>query len=117
MSPFHAAILRRPATGFGTGTVALVQDTARPARNLAVDFYRAWGVVLSVLGHWLAGSVTYHDGSFGRQNPLVHIPWTQWLTWPFPAVPTFFLVAGYAGALSWTHRRETDGMPRETSLR
>jgi hypothetical protein len=38
--------------------VALVQDTARPARNLAVDFYRVSGVVLIVLGHWLAGSVT-----------------------------------------------------------
>jgi surface polysaccharide O-acyltransferase-like enzyme len=94
-----------------------VQDTARPVRNLAADFYRVSGVVLIVLGHWLAGSVTYHDGSFGRQNPLVDIPWTQWLTWPFQAVPTFFLVAGYAGALSWTHRRESDGVSRQTWLR
>jgi surface polysaccharide O-acyltransferase-like enzyme len=97
--------------------VALVPDTARPARNLAVDFYRVSGVVLIVLGHWLAGSVTYNDGSFGRQNPLVDIPWTQWLTWPFQAVPTFFLVAGYAGALSWTHRRESDGVSRQAWLR
>ena len=85
-------------------------NTARPARDLAVDFYRFSGVVLIVLGHWLAGSVTYHDGQFGRQNPLVDLPWTQWLTWPFQAVPTFFLVAGYAGAVSWTHRRETHDM-------
>jgi surface polysaccharide O-acyltransferase-like enzyme len=97
--------------------VAPVQDTARPDRNLPVDFCRVSGVVLIVLGHWLAGSVTYHDGSFGRQNPLVDIPWTQWLTWPFQAVPTFFLVAGYAGAVSWTHRRETDGVSRQTWLR
>jgi len=48
--------------------------TARPVRNLAVDFYRVSGVVLIVLGHWLAGSVTYHDGQFGRQNPLVDQP-------------------------------------------
>jgi hypothetical protein len=89
----------------------------RPARNLAVDFYRVSGVVLIVLGHWLAGSVTYHDGYFGRQNPLVDQPWTQWLTWPFQAVPTFFLVAGYAGAVSWTHRRDTDGVSRQTWLR
>ncbi len=92
-------------------------DTARPVRNLAVDFYRVSGVVLIVLGHWLAGSVTYHDGSFGRQNPLVDQPWTQWLTWPLQAVPTFFLVAGYAGAVSWTHRRDTDGVSRQTWLR
>ena len=89
----------------------------RPARNLAADFYRVSGVVLIVLGHWLAGSVTYHDGYFGRQNPLVDQPWTQWLTWPFQAVPTFFLVAGYAGAVSWTHRRDTDGVSRQTWLR
>jgi surface polysaccharide O-acyltransferase-like enzyme len=89
----------------------------RSARNLAVDFYRVSGVVLIVLGHWLAGSVTYHDGYFGRQNPLVDQPWTQWLTWPFQAVPTFFLVAGYAGAVSWTHRRDTKGASRQTWLR
>jgi fucose 4-O-acetylase-like acetyltransferase len=91
--------------------------TARPVRNLAVDFYRVSGVVLIVLGHWLAGSVTYHDGQFGRENPLVDQPWTQWLTWPFQAVPTFFLVAGYAGAVSWTHRRDTKDMSRQTWLR
>lgn len=88
----------------------------RPVRNLAVDYYRVSGVVLIVLGHWLAGSVTYHDGQFGRQNPLVDLPWTQWLTWPFQAVPTFFLVAGYAGAVSWTHRRSTDGVSRREWL-
>jgi surface polysaccharide O-acyltransferase-like enzyme len=92
-------------------------NTARPTRNLAVDFYRVSGVVLIVLGHWLAGSVTYHDGHFGRQNPLVDLPWTQWLTWPFQAVPAFFLAAGYAGAVSWTHRHDTDGVPRPTWLR
>jgi surface polysaccharide O-acyltransferase-like enzyme len=69
------------------------------------------------LGHWLAGSVTYHDGYFGRQNPLVDMPWTQWLTWPFQAVPTFFLAAGYAGAVSWSHRRGTGGFSRPTWVR
>ena len=88
-----------------------------PPRNLAVDFYRVSGVVLIVLGHWLAGSVTYSDGSFGRQNPLMDQPWTQWLTWLFQAVPTFFLVAGYAAAVSWGHRRADDGMSRQTWLR
>ncbi|MCV7099139.1 acyltransferase family protein [Mycobacterium palustre] len=99
------------------GTVALVHDAARPARNLAVDFYRFFGVILIVLGHWLAGSVTYRDGSFGRQNPLVDLPWTQWLTWIFQAVPVFFLAAGYAGSVSWAHRRGADGFSREAWIR
>lgn len=91
-------------------------NAARPDRNLAADFYRVSGVVLIVLGHWLAGSVTYHDGQFGRQNPLVDLPWTQWLTWPFQAVPMFFMVAGYAGAVSWTHRHDGDGVSRQNWL-
>ncbi|ORB82718.1 hypothetical protein B1987_01355 [Mycobacterium kansasii] len=91
--------------------------TDRPARDLAVDFYRVSGVVLIVLGHWLAGSVTYHDGQFGRQNPLVDQPWTQWLTWPFQAVPVFFLVAGYAGAVSWTRHCDDAGASRQYWLR
>ncbi len=88
-----------------------------PDRNQAVDFYRVSGVALIVIGHWLAGSVTYQNGSFGRQNPLVDQPWTQWLTWPFQAVPTFFLVAGYAAAVSWTHRRAAEGVSRQAWLR
>jgi hypothetical protein len=88
-----------------------------PIRNPAVDFYRVSGVVLIVLGHWLAGAVTYRVGEFGRQNPLVDQPWTQWLTWPFQAVPVFFLVAGYAAAVSWSHRCAVEEMPRATWLR
>jgi surface polysaccharide O-acyltransferase-like enzyme len=91
--------------------------TTRPVRNLAVDFYRVSGVVLIVLGHWLDGSVTYHDGHFGRQNPLRDMPWTQWLTWIFQAVPVFFLVAGYAGAISWTRRRHADDISRQDWIR
>ena len=92
-------------------------ETARPARNLAVDFYRASGVVAIVIGHWLAGSVTYHDGQFGRENPLLDMPWTQWLTWIFQAVPVFFFVAGYAGAVSWAHRRDADSFSRQAWIR
>ena len=88
-----------------------------PVRNQAVDFYRVSGVVLIVLGHWLAGAVTYSDGMFGRQNPLVDQPWTQWLTWIFQAVPIFFVVAGYAAAVSWTHRRPNDELTRQAWLR
>jgi surface polysaccharide O-acyltransferase-like enzyme len=88
-----------------------------PVRNYAVDFYRVFGVLLIVLGHWLAGSVTYRDSSFGRQNPLLDQPWTQWLTWVFQAVPTFFLVAGFAAAVSSGHRRADGAMSRQSWLR
>lgn len=91
--------------------------TARQARNLAVDLYRVSGVVLIVLGHWMVGSVTYHSGQFGRQNPLVDLPWTQWLTWIFQAVPVFFLVAGYASGISWARHRVEDDFTRHAWTR
>lgn len=112
-----AAAQRSLSHSFWIVEEATATNTVQPVRDLAVDFYRVAGVVVIVLGHWLAGVVTYHDGYFGRQNPLLDQPWTQWLTWPFQAVPTFFLVAGYAGAVSWTHRCDTDGLSRPAWLR
>ncbi len=64
----------------------------------------AVGVI--VIGHWLAAAVVYRNGGFVRENPLIELPWTHWLTWIFQVVPVFFIVAGYAGAASWTRRAE-----------
>ncbi|CAJ1510616.1 acyltransferase family protein [[Mycobacterium] burgundiense] len=79
-----------------------------PSRELALDLYRSAAVALVVIGHWLLSVMTYRDGTFGRDNPLVLMPWTQWLTWLFQVVPVFFAVAGYASAVSWA-RFEADG--------
>ncbi len=92
-------------------------NIARSGRELSVDYYRVSGVVLIVLGHWLAAAITYRDGSFGRDNPLVDIPWTQWLTWLLQAVPVFFLCAGYASAISWAHWHDCAAMTPQTWLR
>ncbi len=71
-----------------------------------MDLYRVGAVVLVVVGHWLAASVAYRHGAFVRENPLVELPWTQWLTWIFQTVPLLFLVAGYAAAAS--RKQHTD---------
>ena len=81
----------------------MTETTARPTRDLAVDYFRVSGVVLIVFGHWLLSCVTYDASGFGLQDPLRDIPWTQWITWPLQAVPVFFLAAGYATAVSWSH--------------
>ena len=88
-----------------------------PTRDLAVDYYRVSGVVLIVLGHWLLSAVTFVDGAFGLQDPLADLPWTQWITWPLQAVPVFFLAAGYASAVSWTHNARIGGASRQTWVR
>ncbi|MCV7059818.1 acyltransferase [Mycolicibacterium vaccae] len=94
-------------------------DTTRaqaPARELALDLYRSAAVMIVVIGHWLLSVMTYRDGEFGRDNPLVLMPWTQWLTWGFQVVPVFFAVAGYASAVSWA-RRDPDTTSRQQWLR
>ncbi|UXA11345.1 acyltransferase [Mycobacterium sp. SMC-8] len=94
-------------------------DTTRaqaPARELALDLYRSAAVMIVVIGHWLLSVMTYRDGEFGRDNPLVLMPWTQWLTWGFQVVPVFFAVAGYASAVSWA-RRDTGMTSRQEWVR
>ncbi|MGE2833324.1 acyltransferase family protein [Mycobacterium sp. SMC-4] len=86
-------------------------------RDLSVDFYRVSAIGLVVVGHWLAASATYRDGEFGMQNVLEEMPWTQWLTLVFQVIPAFFLMAGYASAVSWTRRRETHSESPQSWLR
>jgi fucose 4-O-acetylase-like acetyltransferase len=80
------------------------------SRDHAMDVYRVVALLLIVVGHWVAACLTFSDGAFWRENPLVDLPWTQWLTWMFQVVPVFFLVAGYASAVSWGHRRTEESL-------
>ena len=84
-------------------------------RDYAMDLYRVVALLLIVVGHWVAACLTFSDGAFWRENPLVDLPWTQWLTWIFQVVPVFFVVAGYASAVSWGRRSSEE--PRQDWLR
>ena len=57
---------------------------AKLARELSADLYRVLAVAIVVIGHWLVSAVTFRDGRFGNDYPLVVLPWTQWLTLVFP---------------------------------
>jgi fucose 4-O-acetylase-like acetyltransferase len=80
------------------------------SRDHAMDLYRVVALLLIVVGHWVAACLTFGDGAFWRENPLADLPWTQWLTWIFQVVPVFFVVAGYASAVSWGHRRAEESL-------
>lgn len=95
-------------------------DDARassPTREFALDLYRSAAVVLVVIGHWLLSVMTYRDGEFGRDNPLVVMPWTQWITWFFQVVPVFFAVAGFASAVSWARLHDESTASRQQWIR
>ena len=58
-----------------------------------------------MLGHWLLTGVTYRNGRLSGVDALNYIDWGRWVTLLFQVIPAFFLVGGYANAVSWTAHR------------
>ncbi len=82
-------------------TLELAANT--PAeRNRYVDFLRAFSILFVISGHWLITGA-FVDPQTGNYAPLLAleiVPWTHWLTWIFQVMPVFFMVGGYANAVS-----------------
>jgi hypothetical protein len=56
------------------------------------------------LGHWLKQGWYVDDGGILHRAGLLGIaPWTHTITWSFQVIPLFFVVGGYANAISWRH--------------
>jgi surface polysaccharide O-acyltransferase-like enzyme len=72
-----------------------------PDRNRYVDFLRAASIVVVVLGHWLMTAPQILTDAFQVDFLLSAAPWTGHLTWILQVMPIFFLVGGYANAVSW----------------
>ncbi|NIL92942.1 MAG: acyltransferase family protein [Woeseiaceae bacterium] len=69
-------------------------------RNRYVDFLRAVSILMVVTGHWLVAAPWYVDGELIPGDLLELRPETQWMTWIFQVMPIFFIVGGYANAVS-----------------
>ena len=69
-------------------------------RNRYVDFLRAVSILFVITGHWLIATAFYVDGELRPGDLLDTEPWTRWLTWIFQVMPVFFIVGGYANAVS-----------------
>ena len=79
-------------------------------RNRYADLLRVSAMALVALGHWLLTSITYTGGRLSGVDALSYVSWGRWGTWLFQVVPVFFLVGGFANAVSWTaHRRRGEG--------
>jgi peptidoglycan/LPS O-acetylase OafA/YrhL len=78
-------------------------------RNRVVDLLRALAILLVVLGHWTAAAVVVRDGELIPNQILNLATWTHPLTWVVQVMPVFFLVGGYANALSWRSARARGG--------
>lgn len=69
-------------------------------RNRYVDFLRSVSILVVITGHWLIATPYYADGNIEWSDLLRDQPWTHWLTWIFQVMPIFFIVGGYANAVS-----------------
>jgi fucose 4-O-acetylase-like acetyltransferase len=88
------------------GTVRDVAAATPATRNRVVDLLRAAAITVVVLGHWLMAAVTVRDGDLVPGHLLGLASWTHPLTWALQVMPVFFLVGGYANALSWRSARD-----------
>lgn len=70
------------------------------ARNRYVDFLRALAITVVIIGHWLIATAHYANGELTPGHLLKTHPQVQWLTWLFQVMPVFFIVGGYANAVS-----------------
>ncbi|MCY4356014.1 MAG: acyltransferase [Gammaproteobacteria bacterium] len=71
-------------------------------RNRYVDFLRGFSILFVISGHWLitGAFVDPQSGDYVSVLALEIVPWTEWLTWLFQVMPVFFMVGGYANAVS-----------------
>ncbi|MGI9236804.1 MAG: acyltransferase family protein [Woeseiaceae bacterium] len=95
--------------GIWSQAIAMAEKTP-DERNRYVDFLRAVSILMVVTGHWLIVALHYKDGMLIPGDLLEMRPRTQWLTWVFQVMPIFFIVGGYANAVSLesARRRGTD---------
>ncbi len=74
---------------------------AKTDRNRAVDAYRAIAMLAVAFGHWLVIAIgTDANGELVARNALEVAPELSWLTWIFQVMPLFFVVGGFASAMS-----------------
>lgn len=77
------------------------REQQQPDRDRYVDFLRVAAIGFVVFGHWLVTSVEYVSGTFRAADVLHAVWWAPWVTWGFQVMPIFFLVGGFAAAISW----------------
>ena len=53
-------------------------------------------------GDRLLTGITYQGGHLSGLDALDYVSWGRWVTLLFQVMPVFFLVGGYANAVSWT---------------
>ena len=91
----------------------LASDT--PAdRHRAVDLYRVVAMAAVAIGHWMAvAAAVGPDGELVAGNALEQASSLAWASWLFQVMPLFFVVGGFASALSLDANDRRGGRPQD----
>jgi surface polysaccharide O-acyltransferase-like enzyme len=91
----------RPDADPSSDAVGLVETAARSGRDLVVDLARVFCVFAVVMMHSLMVGLHRDGDAIGQINPLQTKDWFALATWIGQIMPLFFVVGGFAGAVSW----------------
>ena len=82
-------------------------------RERAVDFLRAFSILVVVLWHWVF-SVTHWNahGALTMPNPIGHVPALWVATWVLQIMPLFFFVGGFANCVAYRAHLRKGGTAR-----
>ncbi|MFE6891693.1 acyltransferase [Streptomyces sp. NPDC057694] len=92
---------------YASRTVAAIDAKTPAHRDRAVDGLRAMALLAVPTGHWLLGGFTLGSGgALHNASPLSAFGFFAPLSWVLQMLGIFFLVGGYASALSYRRARE-----------
>ncbi|OII62233.1 hypothetical protein BJP40_29460 [Streptomyces sp. CC53] len=90
--------------------VERIERTTPAHRDRAVDGLRALALLAVPVGHWLVGGFTVDEqGALHNASPLSTLTFLAPVSWVLQMLGIFFLVGGYASALSYRRRTGSTG--------
>ncbi|GAA0959881.1 acyltransferase [Actinocorallia libanotica] len=93
-----------------SSTIRKITESTPAHRDRAVDGLRALALLSVPTGHWLLGGFTLgSDGGLRNASPLSAFGGLAPLSWVLQMLGVFFLVGGYASALSYRRHRGRPG--------
>ncbi len=88
--------------GAARKAVRAIEDRTPADRDRAIDGLRALALLAVPTGHWLLGGFTRDaDGALHNASPLTSLSFLAPASWVLQMLGIFFLVGGYASALSF----------------
>ncbi len=77
-----------------------------PARNVYIDFLRAFSLLIVVVWHWAFTIIVWEEDGPHATNPIGFTTGMWAVTWLLQVMPLFFYVGGYSHLTAWRRAQE-----------